>query len=208
MKQLLATDTPGSYTFDKTAKTVTFSGLRQSITLANILLITNVTANTIIYNFADSTKGAVSFNNNILTLDYDTSAMANTDVLQIFLDLPSNEESLHDLLRRMNKLLESNATIDLYQRQKVVVEAIGTNRGTPTELNTGMPISNFPGTVTLGISSFDLQYVQGSQINPYSTKSNTTMFHVVSGLVDERWTMADRAHNAYANAIRSKLSFS
>jgi hypothetical protein len=51
MKQLLATDTPGSYAFDKTAKTVTFSGLRQSITLSNILLITNVTANTIIYNF-------------------------------------------------------------------------------------------------------------------------------------------------------------
>lgn len=209
MKQLLATDTPGSYTFNKTAKTVTFSGLRQSITLANILLITNVTANTIIYNFADSTKGAVSFNNNILTLDYDTSAMANTDVLQIFLDLPSNEESLHDLLRRMNKLLESNATIDLYQRQRVVIDALGNSRGTPTELtSTGMPISNFPGTVTLGISSNDLQYVQASQINPYSTKSNTTMFHVVSGLVDERWTMADRAHNAYANAIRSKLSFS
>ena len=75
MKQLLATDTPGSYSFDKTAKTVTFSGLRQSITLSNSLLITNVTANTIIYNFADSTKGAVSFNNNVLTLDYDTSSL-------------------------------------------------------------------------------------------------------------------------------------
>ena len=31
MKQLLATDTLGSYTFDKTAKTITFSGLRNSI---------------------------------------------------------------------------------------------------------------------------------------------------------------------------------
>jgi hypothetical protein len=210
MKQLLATDTPGSYAFDKTAKTVTFSGLRQSITLANILLITNVTANTIIYNFADSTKGAVSFNNNILTLDYDTSTMANTDVLQIFLDLPSNEESLHDLLRRMNKLLESNATIDQYQRQKVVIEAVGTNRGTPTEANTTIPVSGttIPGVVTLSISSSDLQYVQGSQVNPYSTKSNVTMPHVVCGLVDERWIISDRAHNAYANAIRSKLSFS
>jgi hypothetical protein len=210
MKQLLATDTPGSYTFNKTAKTVTFSGLRQSITLANILLITNVTANTIIYNFADSTSGAVSFNNNVLTLDYDTSAMDNTDVLQIFLDLPSNEESLHDLLRRMNKLLESNATIDQYQRQKVVIEAVGTNRGTPTEANTTIPVSGttIPGVVTLSISSSDLQYVQGSQVNPYSTKSNVTMPHVVCGLVDERWIISDRAHNAYANVIRSKLSFS
>lgn len=212
MKQLLSVDTPGSYSFDKTAKTVTFSGLRQSITLANILLITNVTANTIIYNFADSTKGAVSFNNNILTLDYDTSAMANTDVLQIFLDLPSNEESLHDLLRRMNKLLETSATSDLYQRQRVVLDAIGNSRGTPTEVTTTVPISgsvtNTTGSVTLGIASGDLQYVQANQVNPYSTKSNITLAHVVSGLVDERWIIADRAHNAYANAIRSKLSFS
>jgi hypothetical protein len=210
MKQLLATDTPGSYTFNKTAKTVTFSGLRQSITLANILLITNVTANTIIYNFADSTKGAVSFNNNILTLDYDTTSMADTDVLQIFLDLPSNEESLHDLLRRMNKLLESNATVDQYQRQKVVIEAVGTNRGTPTEANATLPVSATvsTGSVTLGISSFDLQYAQASQISPYGSKQNNTMLHVVSGIVDERWLISDRAHNAYANAIRSKLSFS
>lgn len=211
MKQLLSVDTPGSYSFDKTAKTVTFSGLRQSITLANILLITNVTANTIIYNFADSTKGAVSFNNNILTLDYDTSAMANTDVLQIFLDLPSNEESLHDLLRRMNKLLETSATSDLYQRQRVVLDAIGNSRGTPTEVTTTVPISgsvtNSTGSVTLAISSNDLQYVQASQVNPYSTKGNITLAHVVSGLVDERWIISDRAHNAYANAIRSKLSF-
>lgn len=212
MKQLLATDTPGSYAFDKTAKTVTFSGLRQSITLSNILLITNVTANTIIYNFADSTKGAVSFNNNVLTLDYDTSAMANTDVLQIFLDLPSNEESLHDLLRRMNKLLESNATVDQYQRQRVVLDGIGNSRGTPTEVGTTVPVSgsvtNTTGSVTLAIGAFDLQYVQGNQVNPYSTKSNTTLAHVVSGLVDERWMISDRARNAYANAIRSKLSFS
>lgn len=212
MKKLLGTDTTGSYSFNKTAKTVTFSGLSQSITLSNILLITNVTANTIIYNFADPTSGAVSFNNNILTLDYDTSAMADGDVLQIFLDLPSNEESLHDLLRRMNKLLESNATVDQYQRQRVVLDAIGNTRSsTPTEVGTTVPISGAvtvsTGSVTLGTSSNDLQYVQASQINPYSTKSNTTLLHVVSGIVDERWLISDRAHNAYANAIRSKLSF-
>lgn len=212
MKKLLGSDISGSYTFNPVAKTITFSGLTQSITLINILLITNVTANTIIYNFADSTSGAVSFNNNILTLDYNTTSMNSTDVLQIFLDLPSYEESLHDLLRRMNKLLESNATVDLYQRQRVVLDAIGNSRGTPTEVTTTVPISgtvtNSTGSVTLGISSFDLQYVQGSQVNPYSTKSNTTLAHVVCGLVDERWIISDRAHNAYANAIRSKLSFS
>lgn len=207
MKQLLATDTPGSYTFDKTAKTITFSGLRDSITLSNILLITNVTANTIIYNFADSTSGAVSFNNNILTLDYDTSAMANTDVLQIFLDLPSNEESLHDLLRRMNKILESLATVDIYQRQRVVLDAIGNNRGTPTEITTTIPIS---GTVSLSSGTGNLttsQIVATSAANPY-TNSSYTVGHIMEAPVHQFWRVANDAQACYAQSIRSKLTFS
>ena len=207
MKQLLSVDTPGSYSFDKTAKTVTFSGLRDDITLSNILLITNVTANTIIYNFADSSKGAVSFNNNVLTLDYDTSAMANTDVLQIFLDVPSNEESLHDLLRRMNKILESNATVDIYQRQRVVVEAIGTNRANPTEVNTTVPIS---GTVSLSSGTGNLstsQIVATSAANPY-TNSSYTVGHIMEGPVHQLWRVANDAQACYAQAIRSKLTFS
>ena len=207
MKQLLTVDTPGSYSFDKTAKTITFSGLRDDITLSNILLITNVTANTIIYNFADSTKGAVSFNNNVLTLDYDTSAMANTDVLQIFLDLPSNEESLHDLLRRMNKILESNATVDIYQRQRVVLDAIGNNRGNATEITTTVPVS---GTVTAtanisnGVAS---QAVSNSATNPYTLTSSTTGL-IMEGPVHQFWRIANDAQTCYASAIRSKLTFS
>ena len=209
MKQLLATDTPGSYSFDKTAKTITFSGLRDDITLANILLITNVTANTIIYNFADSTKGAVSFNNNVLTLDYDTSSMANTDVLQIFLDLPSNEESLHDLLRRMNKILESNATVDIYQRQRVVVEAIGTNRANPTEVNATVPVS---GTVTANISSGNFaltnQTIPNSTTNPYLISTSSQVGVITEGPVHQYWRIAIDAQACYASSIRSKLTFS
>ena len=209
MKQLLTVDTPGSYSFDKTAKTITFSGLRDDITLSNILLITNVTANTIIYNFADSTKGAVSFNNNVLTLDYDTSAMANTDVLQIFLDLPSNEESLHDLLRRMNKILESNATVDIYQRQRVVLDAIGNNRGNATEITTTVPVS-VSGTVTAtanisnGVAS---QAVSNSATNPYTLTSSTTGL-IMEGPVHQFWRIAIDAQACYASSIRSKLTFS
>lgn len=206
MKKLLGTDTTGSYSFDKTAKTVTFSGLQDDITLANILLITNVTANTIIYNFADSTKGAVSFNNNTLTLDYDTSAMANTDVLQIFLDLPSNEESLHDLLRRMNKILESLATVDIYQRQRVVLEAVGNNRASaPTEAAGSIPVT---GTVTANISNgIASQAVSNSATNPYTLTSSTTGL-IMEGPVHQIWRVANDAQTCYASAIRSKLTFS
>jgi GDP-D-mannose dehydratase len=96
MKKLLGYDVTGTYTFNPAAQTITFSNLAQTISLANILLITNVTANTIIYNFASSSVGAVSFASNVLTLDYNTTLMSSSDVLQIYLDLPG-EESLQDL---------------------------------------------------------------------------------------------------------------
>jgi hypothetical protein len=201
MKKLLGQDASGTYAFNPTAKTVTFSGLSQQITLANILLITNVTANTIIYNFASSSTGAVSFANNVLTLDYDTTSMNSTDVLQIYLDL-AGEESLHDLLRRMNKLLESNAVVDARLRQKVVIEAVGSNLGTPTEVNTTIPVS---GSVTVSNGAGN-QSMSSSSANPYALGSVATA-SIMEGPLHQLWRVANDAQACYAQAIRSKLSF-
>jgi hypothetical protein len=205
MKKLLGTDTAGSYTFDPTAKTVTFSNLAQSLTLANILLITNTTANTIIYNFADPTSGAVSFNNNVLTLDYDTTSMNASDVLQIYIDVESYEESLATLLRRMNKLLESNAVVDSKLRQRVTIEAIGANNSSnPTELNTTIPVS---GTVTASVSNqIAAQNMAAQSANPY-VLSTVTTGSILEGPVHQLWRVANDAQACYASAIRSKLSF-
>ena len=214
MKKLLGTDAVGSYTFTPASNTITLSGLAQAVSLQNFLLITNTTANTIIYNFADPTTGAVSFNNNILTLDYNTSAMASTDLLQIYVDLPSYEETLHDLLRRMNKLLESNAVVDTRLRQRITIDAIGNSTAgqSPTEVTTTIPVSGtvtaaVSGATTLSIGASDLQYVQSSQVSPYATKSNTTLLHVVCGIVDERWRIIEEARTAYGTAIRPNLIF-
>ena len=206
MKQLLGQDTSGTYTFNPTAKTVTFSGLSQQITLANILLITNVTANTIIYNFASSTTGAVSFVNNVLTLDYDTTSMSATDVLQIYIDVESYEESLATLLRRMNKLLESNAVVDSRLRQKVVIEAIGTNLAAPTEVNATVPVS---GTVTANVNnSITATTFNDTPANPYTIATARVVALVSEGPVHQLWRVANDAQACYAQAIRSKLSFS
>ena len=214
MKKLLGTDAVGSYIFTPASNTITLSGLAQAVSLQNFLLITNTTANTIIYNFADPTTGAVSFNNNILTLDYNTSAMASTDLLQIYVDLPSYEETLHDLLRRMNKLLESNAVVDTRLRQRITIDAIGNSTAgqSPTEVTTTIPVSGtvtaaVSGATTLSIGASDLQYVQSNQVSPYATKSNTTLLHVVCGIVDERWRIIEEARTAYGTAIRPNLIF-
>lgn len=215
MKKLLGTDTTGSYTFDPTAKTVTFSNLAQSLTLANILLITNTTANTIIYNFADPTSGAVSFNNNVLTLDYNTTTMNASDFLQIYVDVESYEESLQTLLRRMNKLLESNAVVDLQQRQRLTIDALRNSATTTVDLAGTMPVSGtvsatVSGTVTANISNaISTQVFPTSAAAPYSLSAPSSVVGLVmEGPVHQIWRVANDAQACYASSIRSKLTFS
>lgn len=211
MKKLLGTDTAGSYTFDPIAKTITFSNLAQSLTLANILLITNTTANTIIYNFADPTTGAVSFNNNVLTLDYNTASMNASDVLQIYVDVESYEESLQALLRRMNKLLESNAVVDLQQRQRLTIDAIRSTASTTVDLAGTLPVSGTvtaTGTVTANVNNaINSQLIANASANPYSLSATTTAYFM-EGPVHQVWRVANDAQACYASAIRSKLTFS
>lgn len=73
-----------NYTFDASAKTVTFTDYA-SLELDQILLITNVTDNIVIYNFTQPALGG-TIAINVLTLTYDTTSMADTDDLMIFID--------------------------------------------------------------------------------------------------------------------------
>tara|TARA_A100001201_G_scaffold99205_2_gene85360 strand:+ start:974 stop:5956 length:4983 start_codon:yes stop_codon:yes gene_type:complete len=82
-----------NYTFDASAQTVEISGRHK---LRTLQLITNVTDNVIIYNFADSTKGGtISYdetqNKSTLTLTYDTTSMSDSDELQIFIDIQEDK---------------------------------------------------------------------------------------------------------------------
>lgn len=88
MKKLLGVDVDGSAVLTPGAANsglVTFTGL--TLSLEQILIITNVTRNTIIYNFADTTTGAVSFVDNVLTLKLSTTSYSADDVLQVFVDV-------------------------------------------------------------------------------------------------------------------------
>jgi len=138
--------------------------------------------------------------------------MNSTDVLQIYLDL-AGEESLHDLLRRMNKLLESNAVVDTRLRQRITIDAIGnsTAGASPTEVTTTIPVS---GTVTATASGtysvsngVATQLVSNSATNPYTLTSSTTGL-IMEGPVHQLWRIANDAQTCYASAIRSKLTFS
>ena len=127
-----------NYTFNPVAKTVTFTDYA-SLDLSDVILITNVTDGTIIFNFASpNLVGSVAAN--VLTLNYDTTAMSSTDKLAIYLDdsyTPASDEALV-LLRRMVKLMEPLAVQDSAQRQKVNVEVISNISTVTTVSNIGL----------------------------------------------------------------------
>ena len=95
-----------NYAFDATAKTVTFTDY-ETIRLDSVLLITNVTKNVIIYNFASPKKGG-TVAGNVLTLFYDTSKMSSGDKLQVYYeDERSGLGATEDNQLILNELVET-----------------------------------------------------------------------------------------------------
>lgn len=102
------------YTFNPTTKTITIVG--KVLLQEEILLITNVTKNTVIYNFSDPNLGMASFSvqtptiagmvpTTTIVLNYNTSSHLATDRLSIMFDEPDTSitpsESLTDPVNRM-----------------------------------------------------------------------------------------------------------
>lgn len=83
-----------NYTFSASGKSITFNEY-STILLSNVLVITNVTRGIIIYNFTQVAFGG-SVTDNILTLTYNTSTMADSDQLQIFYDDSGDEAKIVD----------------------------------------------------------------------------------------------------------------
>jgi hypothetical protein len=105
-----------NYTFNKTAKTVTFTDYA-TIRLDGLLLITNATDGVIIFNFADTAKGG-TVTGNVLTLTFDTSSMDNGDKLLIYYDdttdevaLASNQDSIQSLIETLQELIQRLAPL-------------------------------------------------------------------------------------------------
>lgn len=90
-----------NYTFDASAKKVTIPGYVKG---EDLLLITDVTNNKILYNFADATRGydSATFDavteETTVTLSANLSALGCTDsdAIQIIVDKPSNEVDFHE----------------------------------------------------------------------------------------------------------------
>jgi len=106
------------YTFNKAAKQIILNG---NVNFKRLLLINNATANIVIYNVGDPALKATSVNYNpstdqtTVTLNYDTTGMNNSDVLQIFTEQDGVEiKPVDTLLDPVSKfrVSEPNTLID------------------------------------------------------------------------------------------------
>lgn len=152
--------------------------LPQLIRREKLLLITNVTANKIVYNFADPALGLYSHTldnttdqshgSTVLVLKYNTADMLPTDSFQIVYD-------------------ENN---ERFEPADYMTDAVGKLRvASPTSLidtdfeygiqnskwETLTMIQNYPGFYgrSSGGNAFDLQLVQGNNVAPFSTVTVT-----------------------------------
>jgi len=110
---------------------------------------------------------------------------------------PAQDESVV-LLRKIVKLLESNAVVDSSQRQRIIAE-----QATAANLLCTATIAS--GTIT-SVSSATLAATSaniGQVVIGYGAQASAA-----ANIIDSRYTLIDQARNAYANGIRSKLVWS
>lgn len=127
------------YSFNASTKQITLNELT-SIKIEQILLITNITDNTIIYNFADSNLGG-SVVGNVLTLKYDTALMDNLDSLQIFIETPNTDfvqlnnlltDGIAEIVHQLQSIRNDGGMADVSGRVRCNVETGSMNIGTAT----------------------------------------------------------------------------
>ena len=167
MKELIK-----DYIFDPTNKNVVFNNY-DKIDLERVLLITNVTDNVIIYNFANPEAGGHVVNNNILNLQYDTTTMSNTDKLQIFYEVdaaPAKEATQADMYELM---------YSVYSAVKDLSALVSTISGGAMRVSTTTPvaISTMPNvSVTNGVNVSNVSNFGVANSNTLIPNLNNAVF--------------------------------
>ena len=125
------------YTFNASAKTVTFSADYSSLALSDILYILNTKSGTatVIYDPTDAAKGG-TYAGRTLTLAHNTTSMSNSDPLQIIVAEGDVSSAINDLavtLRRYLMAIESppyvqqgNAQVNITGGTLPTVNSVGT----------------------------------------------------------------------------------
>lgn len=161
MKELVTT-----YVFSASANTVTSTSFSS---LESILLITNVSRNTILYNFADNTLGG-SLVGNVLTLIKDCSSMSDSDLLQIFIDTPNTDfeylnallaSGLAEIVHQLQSIRNDGGMADAAGRVRIAIESGSVGISSSQTLANVTTIANL---TNIGTQNGTLFLINGSNV--------------------------------------------
>ena len=227
MKQLLGTDTYGSYTFDKANKKITITGLTTILTVQNLILINNATANIIIFSITDTTKTA-TVSNNVITLSYDTTSMADTDILEIWVAIDTTSECNEELMERLLQLAWPNSTVNYAGMQMMISDGNAPAYPITNAIGFGPSIMRIDlvETPSLPIGTYPIYRATPDTNDPNNIGNNYTIdtgllfpvqdkwvstliqhLTISRGPIDQRWDLITDSQTSYAIAIRSKLTW-
>ena len=138
-------------------------------------MVVNATRSVVLYNpFKSGLSGAVS--GNTIDLQIDTSSMADSDDLLIFMNIEDQTENALALLRQIIRLLEPSASVDSYGRQRVTLDGAAQ---TVTIATTGGANVTGIGYPSAACST------AGGPINPYTLTASQPV-QMISTVVDQR----------------------
>lgn len=125
-----------SPTFDASAQTITHASF-SDVTLAGIQLIVNVTDNIIIYNFSDPYKGG-SLAGDVLTLDFDTTSMADADELMVLVeDGVVYQTSIQTAVEKLDNIVQTEGAVYVQGDTAIVAGVRKDTSGPPTGVADG-----------------------------------------------------------------------
>lgn len=176
-KHLIGTGYGDGYEFDAIAKTITIIGFGELLKLDQIRGIINTDANVPIYSPITPGKGG-SIVNNVLTLDYDTSSMNNTDRLQIWIekneqlhptivDLPEISKDTFGFVKTINphtifdNTFENHLQKDLWEE---IFIGAGSSTYLPNESSLSLDVGTTSGDKAILVQHGYNQYLAGKSI--------------------------------------------
>ncbi|MEQ1788841.1 MAG: hypothetical protein ABL857_00205 [Rickettsiales bacterium] len=165
------------YSFNPLTKEITFLD-NADVKIEGLQLITNLNRGAIIYQFNEQTKGGV-LASNVLTLNYDTSTMQSSDILQIIYSPPAG---------------------GFFNRMLALLDQIWRATARPEWL---VPLSTGKALRTVFDANSSLNAVTTvTTVTTCSTVSNLTNFNNI----DSRELVWSQMRQAYAHGIRNRIN--
>ncbi len=202
-----------NYTFNTAAKTITLTDIATA-RLDKLALITDVTTNKVLYNFADSTIASVTVATNVITLSALQGGEANGNKLRIDYDLESSDTSAFaDTTQPVSAtslpLPTGAATATKQDTSNTSLSSIDSkitavNTGAVTVSSSALPtgaatVAKQPALGTAGTASVDVITVQGKAamtpllVDPSGVTSPVSLASVPSHAVTNTGTFAAQA---------------